>query len=347
MKRICTLSLFSVLAISACKKDKETKSDPVVESTQTEAAVVDENKSTGVKTNLENNKEFSWDAIPEVTQDIGAYPYITSPKGMIVNEGTSSTESYNFHKLEMFDGKSFFDIEGRVDKMGIMMEGDEKWNQYYFDKSVKDYLNSIGAKLIFEGKIPNELINQKGETVNDRYTYFNDFYVGDVVNYPIRMYVLKTPNKKIGIQVYSDGVNAQIGVVESQEFEQTIEKITADKILDEINAKGFATLHINFDTGKSRIKSESYEVVREIVKMMKATTDLKISVEGHTDNVGDEASNMKLSKNRAKAVVMALVDEGIDESRLKSEGFGQTKPVGDNTTEEGKAQNRRVELRKI
>ncbi|WP_378184997.1 OmpA family protein [Aquimarina sp. W85] len=345
MKRTYLISLL-LISFFSCKNDKNTS--------QNESNEVLEEKTSTSSQNEQIDKKsdnpvaaFSWDNVPESTTDIGAYPYITPPKGMVVNKNTSSTESYDFHKLEMFDGKSFFDIEGRVDKMGIMMDTTKEWNQYYFDKSIKEYLNTIGAQLIFEGTIPDELINQKGETVNDRYAYFNNFYVGDVVNHPIRMYVLKTPTKKIGIQIYSDVANAQIGIAESQEFEQTIEKITADKIFNEINSKGFATLHINFDTGKSRIKEDSYEMIEEITKMLNANPTLKISVEGHTDTVGDEDANMKLSKNRAKSVVMALVDEGIEESRLKSEGFGQSRPVGDNTTQEGRAANRRVELRKI
>lgn len=341
MKRIYSICLLSIITLISCKNEKETTKNNLDE-------VVNNEVTTKEKKELKNNtKKFSWKNIIESKVDIGAYPYITPPKGMLVNKNTSSTESYDFHKLEMFDGNSFFDIEGRVDKMGIMMDGNQKWNQYYFDKSIKDYLTAIGAQLIFEGKIPNELVNQKGESVNDRYTYFNNFYVGDVVNHPIRMYVLKTPTKKIGIQIYSDVANAQIGVVESKEFEQTIEKITADKIINEINTKGFATLHINFDTGKSRIKADSYEIVSEISKMLKTNPNLKISIEGHTDNVGNEGFNMKLSKNRAKSVLMSLVDEGIEESRLESKGFGHTKPIGNNATEEGKAQNRRVELRKI
>nr|BFF38126.1 hypothetical protein BACT7_29880 [Tenacibaculum mesophilum] len=341
MKRIYSICLLSIITLISCKNEKETSKNNLDE-------VVNNEVTTKEKKELKNNtKKFSWKNIIESKVDIGAYPYITPPKGMLVNKNTSSTESYDFHKLEMFDGNSFFDIEGRVDKMGIMMDGNQKWNQYYFDKSIKDYLTAIGAQLIFEGKIPNELVNQKGESVNDRYTYFNNFYVGDVVNHPIRMYVLKTPTKKIGIQIYSDVANAQIGVVESKEFEQTIEKITADKIINEINTKGFATLHINFDTGKSRIKADSYEIVSEISKMLKTNPNLKISIEGHTDNVGNEDFNMKLSKNRAKSVLMSLVDEGIEESRLESKGFGHTKPIGNNATEEGKAQNRRVELRKI
>lgn len=344
MKRTYVTLLLVSISFFSCKKEKisnDTQQQDTVEEAKTVSEVKNEQSSQ------KTSKPFSWDDIAESSVDIGEYPYITPPKGMKVNENTSSTESYDFHKLEMFNGNSFFDIEGRVDKMGVEMDGDAKWNQYLFDKSVKEYLKSIGAILIFEGKIPNELVNQKGESVNDRYTYFNNFYIGDVVNYPISMYVLKTSSKKIGIQVYSDSANGQIGVVECKDFQQTIEKITADKIIDEINTKGFATLHINFDTGKSRIKSESYEIVSEISKMLTNNPSLKLSVEGHTDNVGDEVSNLKLSENRAKSVVMALVEDGIDENRLQSKGFGQTKPIGDNTTEEGKAQNRRVELRKI
>ncbi|MBR9854482.1 MAG: OmpA family protein [Algicola sp.] len=342
MNRIYLIGFIAAVSILSCKKEQKAAIN------QTEKKVVTATNEEQAENKSKNTTAaFSWENIPVTTKDIGAYPYITPPKGMVIDENTSDTESYDFHKLEMFDGNSFFDIEGPVEKMGIQMDNDKEWNQYLFDKSVKEYLTAIGAQLVFEGKIPNDLINQKGETVNDRYTYFNNFYVGDIVNSPIRMYVLKTPTKKIGIQVYSDTARGQIGVVESKEFEQTIEKITADKIIDDINTKGFATLHINFDTGKSRIKSESYEIVSEITKMLNANPDLKISIEGHTDNVGSEETNMKLSKNRARSVLMALVDEGVDESRLVSTGFGQSKPIGDNASEEGKALNRRVELRKI
>ena len=74
---------------------------------------------------------------------------------------------------------------------------------------------------------------------------------------------------------------------------------------------------------------------------------LKISVEGHTDNVGNATLNRILSENRAKAVMNYLVTKGINTTRLTSKGWGQTKPIADNSTEEGKAKNRRVELVKI
>ena len=76
------------------------------------------------------------------------------------------------------------------------------------------------------------------------------------------------------------------------------------------------------------------------------TTDpsIKISIEGHTDNVGTAAANQTLSQNRAKAVMDAIIAKGIDKARLSSKGWGQNKPVADNSTEEGRAWNRRVEI---
>lgn len=343
MKKIYLISsLFIITALISCNNDKKTNKNQSEEVIDKEIPV--SNKNVEVKD--ASNKplqEFSWDNIPESKADIGAYPYITPPKGMIIDENES--ESFEFDKLELFNGNSFFVVDGKVKRISIKMDGDKEWQQYFFDKSVSEYLKSIGAKLIFDGQIPSELTQNWGADPNTIYKHMHEFYAGDVVNHPVSLYVLKTSDKKIGFQVSSN--SRTIGVVENKDFEQTIEKITAEDIINEINSKGFISLHINFDTGKSSIKADSYEIISEITKMLNANPGLKISIEGHTDNVGDKTSNMKLSKNRAKAVLLSLVDEGIQESRLKSEGFGQTKPIGDNETEEGKAQNRRVELKKI
>ncbi|WP_442264579.1 OmpA family protein [Tenacibaculum sp. ZS6-P6] len=337
-------SLFITIAFISCKQDKKTND---TQSPNKETSVSDK-KEQAKETVSPKIKDFSWNDIPESTIDIGVYPYITPPKGMKIDKNTSDTKSYEFHKLEMFDGNTIINIKGRVEMMGIQMDSyKENWNQFLFDESVDEYLKSIGAVLISDKKISEEIINSWGETPNEKYAHMHNFYVGDVINDKVKMYLLRTPNKKIGFQVYSNTATGNIGIVEQKDFNQTIEKITADDIFKAINDKGFATLHINFDTGKSKIKADSYGIVNEISKMLKSNPELKISIEGHTDNVGDESSNMELSKNRAKAVLMAIIDEGIDKSRLKSEGFGQTKPIGSNETEEGKAQNRRVELRKL
>ncbi len=104
---------------------------------------------------------------------------------------------------------------------------------------------------------------------------------------------------------------------------------------------------IRFDTGKSTLKPESMGVINEIYELMEQHPELKFSVEGHTDNVGDDDSNQSLSADRAETVMKTLVDLGISGERLTSKGLGESQPMDDNNYPEGRANNRRVEFVKI
>lgn len=106
----------------------------------------------------------------------------------------------------------------------------------------------------------------------------------------------------------------------------------------------FITTGIKFDVNKATIKPESMGTINYVVQMMTDHSDLKFSVEGHTDSDGELAANQKLSEARARAVVEALKNAGIDAGRLSSKGHGETKPIAGNDSPEGKAQNRRVEF---
>ena len=119
-----------------------------------------------------------------------------------------------------------------------------------------------------------------------------------------------------------------------------------DVLYDALANKGrWATQGILFATGKAELEPESRPVLKEIATTLKEHADLKILIEGHTDNVGAAASNLALSDARAAAVKAALVsDFGIDGGRITTKGFGDTKPAIPNTTAEGRAQNRRVEI---
>jgi len=120
------------------------------------------------------------------------------------------------------------------------------------------------------------------------------------------------------------------------------------KLYDRIVADGkFVTRGILFDVNKATIKPESMGVINEIVKMMKEHKDLRLRIEGHTDSDGEKGLNQELSEKRAQAVKDVLVESGIESSRLKTKGYGESKPVDDNSTPEGKANNRRVEFVKI
>lgn len=104
---------------------------------------------------------------------------------------------------------------------------------------------------------------------------------------------------------------------------------------------------ITFDSDKSEIKPQSMGTLNMIVNVLKANPDLKFEIDGHTDNTGNPAHNLTLSQERAASVKVKLVSMGIKSSRLTTKGFGDTKPISDNTTLEGKANNRRVEFIRI
>ena len=124
-------------------------------------------------------------------------------------------------------------------------------------------------------------------------------------------------------------------------------KLEADAagLFDELQKFGrVAVYEINFDTGKSTIRTDSTGVLNEVKKLLTEHKELHLMIEGHTDNVGKAATNKKLSDDRAASVKDWLVRAGVPAVNLSTSGFGDTKSLADNSTEEGRAKNRRVEL---
>lgn len=110
-------------------------------------------------------------------------------------------------------------------------------------------------------------------------------------------------------------------------------------------AKTFTLDNVQFDFNKASLRSESFVALNDLVKVLMMKSDLRIEIAGHTDNVGDDDSNLKLSQARAEAVVKYLVSKGIASTRLTAKGYGETEPIADNETPEGRQKNRRTEAR--
>ncbi len=108
--------------------------------------------------------------------------------------------------------------------------------------------------------------------------------------------------------------------------------------------KSYRLNDIYFDFNSTELKPESKEVISEFHDFLTDNPTLKVSIEGHTDNIGNINDNQLLSENRAKAVYEYLIQIGIEKSRVKYKGFGESKPVDTNSTEEGRARNRRTEF---
>jgi len=215
----------------------------------------------------------------------------------------------------------------------------------------------------------------KMQPVEGHHIYL-DYYANDNIQLPSALQIARNYSnaiKKIGGQIvyeYDDGgnqntvlklvkdgtetwahINAggngmyKVNIIEKQLMDQNV-MADASSMAKALKETGKVALYgIYFDSGKSVLKPESQNALQEISKLLKANTTLKLLVVGHTDNTGSFDSNMKLSQDRAAAVVNELVTKfSIDASRLKPWGDGPTAPVATNETEAGKALNRRVEL---
>lgn len=151
------------------------------------------------------------------------------------------------------------------------------------------------------------------------------------------------------VQVVTDtGGRAYIlSAVREADMKQEV-KADATSMAAEIQKTGHVAVYgITFDTGQSTIKPESDSVLQEIVTVLTSNPSWRMRIEGHTDNVGTKALNDGLSTRRSAAVEAWLVAHGVEKSHLTHAGYGDGRPVGDNTTAEGRAKNRRVELVKI
>jgi len=247
-------------------------------------------------------------------------PWFSGMPNYSIYEGEEvEFDSYNF-----FNGKNCTTVEGKKFKRTYALKEDaQKSSVIQIMRNYSNAIKSMGGTVIYEGMPQNaECADNNGLNM----------IVGKAVKGADELWVEV---------VTLGGDDYYLTVVIKELMKQDV---TASSMFETLNRDGHIALYINFDTGKSIIRDESKPIIDQIVQMMKSNPDLKIGVEGHTDNVGTPASNKTLSEARAKSVVSAIAAQGVSADRLSPAGFGQDKPVADNGTEEGRAQNRRVEL---
>ncbi len=148
----------------------------------------------------------------------------------------------------------------------------------------------------------------------------------------------------VSISIHKRNPVVQVDIIEVKPMEGGL--VTADTMMEDITRTGRVAIYgIYFDTDRADIKPESEPTLEKIARLLRQNPDLSLYVVGHTDDVGELAYNMDLSKRRAEAVVEALVSKyDVDAKRIKAYGVGSLAPVASNGTEEGRAKNRRVEL---
>jgi OmpA-OmpF porin, OOP family len=172
-------------------------------------------------------------------------------------------------------------------------------------------------------------------------------------------WIVKSDSKGMGKVDLETGLTYNIkirGMVDTIEYSNLeIPKLNPGEIFEEPltvriqfePGRKFTLDNVQFETGKAILQASSYAELNEIVDYMKINDKEIIEIAGHTDNVGQDADNLKLSQSRAEAVKNYLVKKGIAAARLKAKGYGASQPVADNSNEEGRQKNRRTEVRLV
>lgn len=162
-------------------------------------------------------------------------------------------------------------------------------------------------------------------------------------------YLIRTPEREIWAQVSvrDDGDEYVLVVLEKGPLQLKTKTLAASDLKRSLDESGKAIIYVNFEFDRADIRTDAKPVLDAVYALLKSDPALKLSINGHTDNLGTDAYNKALSEKRAASVRAALLARGMagkDASRIESAGFGASLPIADNASEEGRARNRRVEL---
>jgi len=280
--------------------------------------------------------QFDIEKVPVSNAVLPPFPYLEFPPGIL--PGALFTDKKNFDALYVITGKQLRKVEGRFESHEFYLHG----GQMSEEEARRNYENLIaqmGGVKVNDVK-PSELSPplSKESSENDKKTR----YVDRTSTYDA--YLVRKPDQLVWIVLMSNSSSVTTLVVAEEPFKQTVAFVTADAMQSQLASAGHVALYINFDTDKAGIRPDARPAVDEITKLLEKDPSLKLTIEGHTDNIGDPAHNKALSQQRADAVMGTLLAAGIAKERLVTVGLGDTKPVADNKDEAGRAKNRRVEL---
>jgi OmpA-OmpF porin, OOP family len=290
-------------------------------------------KKKGGLVNIASTKQYSTQ-MPNITITIRKFAndHRTDIENLIMALSQSGDQVRSYTDAKKFAA----DVSAKV----YNEEDGAYWMKYYDGVTEKDIQGNdveLGGSMAFN--LPDAAtMFGLGNDKLDRYKIVYSTF-GDILSKMYPEYMAKYPDyakmidKSYMLSVISNHPELMEG--------KTIAVTYAPTITDKVSSKSF---QIQFETGSATIKSASYAVLDEILKSTVVAENLKVGVYGHTDNSGNDAANQTLSEQRANSVKAYLASKGITSARMESKGMGSSKPVADNNTVEGKAQNRRVEI---
>ncbi len=363
-------------AVSYVKPDDDRKADngwggqlgigkPISESWNIEGNIVGDNLDIKNSTSQFRQRGLGIDALYFFNRDSAFAPYALIGAGALRTKvpgekNTNAMGNVGLGFMSMFGDALGVraDVRYRLDKDDSSVSGQNRFGDWLVNLGLHI---PLGAKAVAAAPVvaaPSKPADSDGDGVTDDKDRCPGTPAGAKVNADgceldsdgdgVVDSKDRCPNTPAGAKVNADGCELDSdgdGVVDS------LDRCPDTKAGVKVDDKGceipavIVLKGVNFATSSAKLIPESLAILDEAAATLAKSSDIKAEVAGHTDNRGAPAKNKKLSQQRAEAVMNYLVSKGVDASRLTAKGYGQENPIADNGTEDGRAQNRRVELR--
>jgi len=291
--------------------------------------------------------DFDASSVTPTTASLPPFPFFKDPEGLKNNlEGTDAAKAFDRHGF--LAGGKYVTQEGREALFQYNLANPDTGRTYSEIEFLRNYENAVaalgGQKISTVQFTPEVVAAAGGREQIEKYWAAASPPVPEAEH---ATYLIRTADKEYWIHVSTGGIVPPMGfvtVLEKQGMKSSLGFLDAAAMKKELDAKGRVVLYINFDTDKATLRPDAQPIIAEVNKLRTSDPSLKLSIEGHTDNTGSADHNRELAASRARSVLGALVGLGVDASRLAAKGFGPDKPIADNSTDAGRAKNRRVEL---
>ena len=287
---------------------------------------------------------FDVTVVPESTATLPPFPFFDLPDGLasVISEREAASP---FDREHMIAGDAVVVLEGKVARDRFQLENPEQrqYSDIEFHRLYADAIAALGGQEVSRTQYTHEVNDAFGGRAAVDRRYHGTCASDGCENHT---YLIRQGGREWWTQVSTGAIplHGEVVVLERQGMAGKLGFLDAAAMKKQIDAEGRVALQVNFDVDKATLRPDATPVVDEIHALLQADPALALSIEGHTDATGDAAHNRTLSRERAEAVVAALVARGIDASRLTAAGFGADRPLVQEIDDAARAKNRRVEL---
>jgi OmpA-OmpF porin, OOP family len=336
MRATTTLALAALLLAGGCKIKREPSAE--ASSAPSAAAAVAASSSAAPAP-----AGFSPQSVAESSASLPAFPLFKDLEGL-TNNLNEKDANRAFNRDHFIAGETLVPVEGKVFHGEYNLTKDRPYSSIEFRRNYELAISQLGGARIGgplnTDKYRRELIDANPAATG--HCFLNTCDDAD-------FYLIRQQGKEwwISVATGSFPLHGYVTVLEKQTMAKSFSFMDAGALKSALDANGRVPVYVEFDVDRASLRPSARPAVDEIIKLMQANPQLRVSIEGHTDDTGTAARNGPLSNARAMTVLAELLAAGIAPARMKTAGFGSSKPLVQGTSEEARAKNRRVELVKF